>query len=597
MIQEKEFKSKINFKLWKKFISFINPYKYYMLGLIIVMLIVGAIDATFPFLTKYAIDRYVIPKYMQCFYKFIIIFSSIIVVQTLNVFLLIYFAGKIETHLAHDIRKAGFEKLQELSLSFYDTTQTGFLMARLMSDIRKVTSILAWGLTDFVWGFSSMLFIFFYLLVLNWKLGFFIILSIPFLFLISLYFQNKILKQYRKVRKLNSEITSMFNEGIIGAKTTKILATEDQHLNDLKEQTESMKKVSIKATVLSSIYTPIVMSIGSITTAFIIYFGGNWVYTGFISFGTLVAFINYSIQFFEPIREIARIIADLVSAQAAAERVLDLLNTKSDITENKSVNPDFSIKGEIVFKNVSFKYKNGDYVLQNFNLKVKKGEIIALVGETGSGKSTIVNLVSRFYEPTNGVIYIDGMDYRKIPLKKLRSSLGYVLQTPHLFSGTISENIRYGKLYATMHEIIVAAKLVNAHDFIINLENEYDTDVGEGGSKLSTGQRQLISLARAVIADPKIFILDEATSSVDAYTEHLIQDAIMKVLNGRTSFVIAHRLSTIRKADRILVIQNGKIIEDGSHNQLMRKRKHYYSLYMKQFVEEKGKQLLGEIGS
>ena len=594
MAQEKEYKSKINFRLWKKFISFIYPYRYHLLGLITVMLIVGAIDATFPYLTKYAIDNYVVPKSLQGFHKFIIIFLTIIGIQALNVFLLIFFAVKIETYLAHDIRKAGFEKLQELSLSFYDTTQTGFLMARLMSDIRKVTNVLAWGLTDIIWGFSTMIFIFIYLLILNWKLGLFIILAIPVLFLISLYFQNKILRQYRKVRKLNSEITGTFNEGIMGAKTTKILSVEEQHIEELKAQTEEMKRSSIKAAVLSSTYTPIVMSIGSITTASIIYFGGNWVYAGLISFGTLVAFINYSIQFFEPIREIARVIADLVSAQAAAERVLDLLDTKSDIKDEAKENVDIEIQGEIEFKNVFFKYKEGDYVLKNFNLKVKKGEVIALVGETGSGKSTIVNLVGRFYEPVKGVIYIDGIDYRNIPLKKLRSNLGYVLQTPHLFSGTVAENIRYGRLDATMDEIINAAKLVNAHDFIMNLENGYNTDVGEGGSKLSTGQRQLISLARAVIADPKIFILDEATSSVDAYTEHLIQDAIMKVLYGRTSFVIAHRLSTIRNAHRILVIKDRKILEEGNHENLMKKRDYYYNLYIKQFVEEKGKQLLEE---
>jgi len=594
MAQEKEYKSKINFRLWKKFISFIHPYRYHLLGLITVMLIVGAIDATFPYLTKYAIDNYVVPKSLQGFHKFIIIFLTIIGIQALNVFLLIFFAVKIETYLAHDIRKAGFEKLQELSLSFYDTTQTGFLMARLMSDIRKVTNVLAWGLTDIIWGFSTMIFIFIYLLILNWKLGLFIILAIPVLFLISLYFQNKILRQYRKVRKLNSEITGTFNEGIMGAKTTKILSVEEQHIEELKAQTEEMKRSSIKAAVLSSTYTPIVMSIGSITTASIIYFGGNWVYAGLISFGTLVAFINYSIQFFEPIREIARVIADLVSAQAAAERVLDLLDTKSDIKDEAKENVDIEIQGEIEFKNVFFKYKEGDYVLKNFNLKVKKGEVIALVGETGSGKSTIVNLVGRFYEPVKGVIYIDGIDYRNIPLKKLRSNLGYVLQTPHLFSGTVAENIRYGRLDATMDEIINAAKLVNAHDFIMNLENGYNTDVGEGGSKLSTGQRQLISLARAVIANPKIFILDEATSSVDAYTEHLIQDAIMKVLYGRTSFVIAHRLSTIRNAHRILVIKDGKILEEGNHENLMKKRDYYYNLYIKQFVEEKGKQLLEE---
>ncbi|MDO6354833.1 ABC transporter ATP-binding protein [Caloramator sp. CAR-1] len=584
-IKEKEYKNNFDLKLWKKYLSFLKPYKKEIFSLIMIMVFVGAIDATFPYLSKYAIDNFVIKGTYKGFYKFILFYSILIIFQTINVYLLIAIAGKVDMGLCHDIRKSAFEKLQTLSFSFFDNTQTGYLMSRLTSDVSKLGDTLAWGIVDMVWGVSIMTFILIYLLTLNIKLALFIILAIPVLFVISIYFQKRILKQYRIVRKLNSQITGSFNEAIMGAKTSKILSTENMHISEFRLETSEMKNAAIKAAILSSIYMPIVISLGSISTAVILVVGGKYTYMNLISFGTLAAFISYSIQFFEPVRELARVTAELISAQAAAERVIDLINTEPEIKDEGKLE-DFKIQGDIVFENVSFKYKEGERVLENFNLQVKKGQTIALVGETGSGKTTIVNLICRFYEPTEGRIFIDGVDYRDIPLKVLHSSLGYVLQTPHLFSGTVADNIRYGKLDATMDEIIEAAKLVNAHDFIMGLEKGYNTEVGEGGSKLSIGQRQLISLARAVISNPAIFILDEATSSVDAHTEHIIQDAIQRVLKGRTSFVIAHRLSTVRNADRILVIEGGKIIEDGNHETLLKKKGYYYTLYKNMLTEE-----------
>jgi ATP-binding cassette, subfamily B, bacterial len=602
--EEQDYSKKIDLSLWIKLLKYTVPYKKLMIALGFVMICVAGIDVIFPLMTKYAIDHFAVTHSLEGLKYFVMGYAVLILVQAVNIYLLIAIAGKVDMGICYDIRKHGFKRLQELSFSYYDKTAVGWLMARMTSDTSRLADTIAWGMVDFVWGITMMIGIACVMFVINWKLALLSLAVMPVIVLLSLYFQQKILNAYRRVRKTNSKITGAFNEGITGAKTTKTLVREEKNLEEFKVLTGEMYSSSLQAAIFSSIYLPLVLALGSIGTALALWYGGKGVLLQTLSYGTLVLFVQYTIQFFEPVRELARIFAELQSAQASAERILSMVETAPEITDSQEVIDKYGepfspkkeswphITGNISFKNVSFSYKDGERVLEDFSLEVKAGETIALVGETGSGKSTIVNLACRFYEPTEGQVMIDGVDYTQMPIAWLQSNLGYVLQTPHLFSGTVKDNIKYGKLDATEEEIINAAKLVNAHDFISKLENGYDSEVGEGGSRLSTGEKQLVSFARAILANPRIFVLDEATSSIDTETEHIIQEAIQIVLEGRTSFIIAHRLSTIRSADRILVIREGKITEQGDHKLLMKQKGYYYRLYTNQFMEEQELQIL-----
>ncbi|AGC68025.1 ABC transporter ATP-binding protein [Thermoclostridium stercorarium subsp. stercorarium DSM 8532] len=591
--QEEVFSKGVNIDLWKKLLKYAKPYTKELILLSFFMAMLAAFDAIIPLMQRYAIDNFIVVHSTSGAAVFFAVYVLVVVLQTIIIKVMISCAGYVETGICYDIRKDGFEHLQRLSFSYYDTTPVGWMMSRLTSDIWRLGNTLSWGLVDFAWGFCMMVITSIVMLVLEWKLALLTFTVIPLLFVVSIYFQKRILLNHRDIRKTNSLITAAFNEGIQGVKTTKTLVREEGNLEDFMKLTGEMNRKSISAATFAAIYMPIVTLLGSIAAGIVLWKGGNRLMAGTLSYGTLAAFISYAIQFFFPIRDMARIFTDLQSAQASAERIMSLLETKPDIVDDeeelarKGLNDRRNwpkIKGNIVFENVSFAYKNGEKVLENFNLTVKAGEKIALVGDTGAGKSTIVNLACRFYEPTEGRILIDGYDYTKMPMMWLHSNLGYVLQTPHLFSGTIKENILYGKPDATDEEIIRASKLVNLHDIVMKMEKGYDTPVGEGGSLLSTGEKQLVSFARAIIADPAIFVLDEATSSVDTETEHLIQGAIANILKNRTSFIIAHRLSTIRSCDRILVIRDGKIIEEGTHKELLARKGHYAKLYTSQFM-------------
>ena len=597
-LDEQEYSKEFDISLWKKLLKYTAPYKKDLIILFSFLVAVGAIDAVYPLFTKYAVDNFIVAQSLTNFIPFCAALTAIAVMQAINVRFMIKYAGKIEASVPHDLRMLAFKKLQELPLTYYDHTPTGWLMARMTSDIKRLGASVSWHLVDMVWATSIMIMMMILMFIVNWTLALIVLAALPVLILISLYFQSKILKKYRAVRKLNSHVTNAFSEGIMGAKTVKTMVREEECLGEFSGLTNEFRDFSVKSATLSSLYTPAIILMGSIATALVLWKGGVGEHLGSISLGTLLAFVSYTTQFFEPVKQFARVFNELLYSQASAERVFSLIETDADIIDSSAVVEKYGdmfyssrdkwpeFKGSICFDNVSFSYKDGDNVLEDFNLDVKEGETIAFVGETGSGKTTIVNLACRFYEPTKGSIRIDGTDYRERPLLWLYSNLGYVLQEPHLFSGTVKANIAYGRLDAKEEDIINAAKLVNADEFITKLEKGYDTEVGERGGRLSTGQKQLVSFARAILANPRMFVLDEATSSVDTETEQLIQEAIHKVLSGRTSFIIAHRLSTIRSADRILVIEKGRVVEEGTHKQLLHKKGYYYRLYTNQFMEE-----------
>lgn len=607
--EEKQYNTdSLDLGLWKRILSLLGSSKKHLIKLGIFMILMAVVDVTRPYLDKIAIDYFAAGNVKTN--EIIIYAVAYIILIILNGILVSSFTRQsayIESGFLYDIRDRLFEKVQKLSYSYFDKTPTGWIMARLSSDVGRLAEIFAWSLTDLVWGVAVMIAASVIMLKTNWKLALIVLAIVPLLALVSMWFQVRILKNYRSVRAINSKITGAFNEGITGAKTTKTLVLEDENLREFKQLTSEYRDKSNRAAYFSSAFMPIVIGLSSISLAFILWYGGNQVLLQSMEYGTLLMFTEYASQFFDPLKQIAGIIAELQMAQASAERVLSLLEEEVEITDSEEVIKKFGtvfdgikenypkLHGDVEFEHVNFSYIKEEPILEDFNLKVKAGQSIALVGETGSGKSTIINLLCRFYQPTSGRILIDGVDYKERSLGWLHSNIGYVLQTPTLFTGTIKDNIKYGKFDATDEEIVAAAKMVGADSFIEKLDNGYDSDVGEQGSKLSTGEKQLISFARAIVADPALFILDEATSSVDTETEKKIQKAIDVILSQRTSFIVAHRLSTIINADKILVIDKGKIVESGKHDELMAKKGYYYRLYINQFNKDMQNQLLGNI--
>ncbi len=597
--EEKEYTRDLDLSIWKRILPFCRPYRLFFAGMLIFNGLAAAIDVILPLFQRTAVARFIEGNTLKGLGPFLLLYFAVILAQAFTVIVFGRCSMKVEMYVGRDMRRDLFRHLQTLSLSFYSTTPVGWILSRIMSDTQRIAGMLAWNLTDILWAVCYVLGAFAAMLALNWRLALPVITIVPVLALLTWYFQNRILRWNRKVRKLNSQITGAFNEGITGAKTIKTLVTEDSSTAAFTDTTEKMRRAGIRAARLSAVYIPLVLFFSTAAAAIVLLRGGQMTLAGALDLATLSAFISYAVSIFEPVQETASNIAEFISVQASIERVTGLLDEEPMIRDTPEVTEKYGdvfsprrenwppVRGEIEFRDVSFRYPDGGgEVLSHFSLHIPAGTTVALVGETGAGKSTLVNLACRFYEPTSGAVLIDGVDCRERSQLWLHASIGYVLQNPHLFSGTIRENIRYGRLDATDEEVEAAARAVSADTFIRRLPGGWDSEAGESGDRLSTGEKQLISFARAVLADPRIFVLDEATSSIDTQTEELIQNAVDRLLKGRTSFLIAHRLSTIRRADIILVIKDGRIVEQGTHRELLQKHGSYHALYSRQFAEE-----------
>ena len=603
--EEKEYAQSFDWRVWRGLMPFLRPYRKTIALVVVFNLLCALIDILLPLFQRYAIDHFIEEGTTEGMFGFGAAYFAAILLQALFVILFTRGSMRIEMYFGRDLKRACFVHLQTLSFSYYNVTPVGYIHSRVMSDTNRIATMTAWNLFDMLWSLAYVLGVFVAMLLLNVQLALLIILVVPAIAALTWYFQNRILHWNRKVRKLNSKITGAFNEGITGAKTSKTLVIEEQNHRQFRELTEEMRASSVRAARLSAVYIPLVLFVSSAATAVVLARGGFLVGRDLLLLGTLSAFTSYAVGIFEPIQQFARNLADFISMQASMERVTGLLHEVPQVVDAPQVVEKYgdtfhpkrenweTIRGEITFEDVSFRYPDGDEdVLSHFSLHIPAGATVAIVGETGAGKSTLVNLACRFFEPAEGRILIDGVDYRERSQLWLHSSIGYVLQSPHLFSGTVMENIRYGRLEASEQEVRRAAEAVSADTVVNKLEQGYDTPVGEGGDRLSTGEKQLISFARAVLADPRIFVLDEATSSIDTETEQLIQNAIARLLEGRTSFLIAHRLSTIRHADVILVVKDGRIVEQGRHEELLRRQGYYHTLYSRQFAEEAALRLL-----
>ena len=587
--EEEEFTTQFNGKTIKRIALQARPYWRWMLGFVLLIGFVSLQDSVFTYLSKLIIDQGIIPRNVERMTQLFTIYGGMIVLQVAAIFGFIYVAGTLGQRVQYDLRNLMFHHLQALSLSYYSKTPVGWIMSRVTSDASRIADLTTWGLIDLTWTVMNITTSLIFMFILNWHLALMMLLIIPALVVVATIFKKKILLEFRRARKLNSKLTGVYNENITGVRVVKALTREEKNLSEFDDMASELYRAAYRAAWLSALFLPTVQVVSALALGAIVWYGGWQIEIGGMSIGSLQAFVSYVTFMLFPIMELARVYAEMQNSVASAERVFSLIDAKPEIVDRPDAFDPGTIGGDIEFDHVDFYYEADKPVLTDFNLRIKHGETIALVGPTGGGKSTIVNLLCRFYEPKNGMVRIGGTDYTCFTLESIQSRIGVVLQTPHLFSGTIRENIRYGRLNATDDEIEEAAKLAHAHEFITQMEKGYDQEVGESGNLLSTGQKQLISLARAVLAQPEIFVMDEATSSVDTLTEALIQQGMETLMKGCTSFIIAHRLSTIKKANRILVIENGRITEMGTHAELIRAKGHYYSLYTKQFRHEEGR--------
>jgi ATP-binding cassette subfamily B protein len=580
--QEEEFSTQFNGKTIKRILAQTKSYKVWVVGFVVCIVLVSFLDSYFTFLSKRIIDDGILMGDINALKNIVTVYGLLILVQSIAVFGFIYLAGVLGERVHYDLRKKLFDNLQILSLSYFSRTPIGWIMSRVTSDTERVSELVTWGLLDVTWALANITTAAFFMFRINIGLAAIVLTIIPVIVWVAIQFRKKILKEYRISRKINSKITGAYNENISGVRIVKALGREKENLDEFSKLTGEMYTASYRAAWLSALFLPSVQIISAFALGIVAWYGGWQTQIGGMTIGGIQAFISYITFMMWPIQDIARVYAEMQQSIASGERIFSLIDSVPDVLDSPNSFNVETLRGDIVFENVDFRYDDNEEVLKDFNLTIQQGETIALVGPTGSGKSTIVNLLCRFFEPNSGRILIDGYDYTHFSLYSYQSKIGIVLQSPHLFSGSIYDNIKYGRLDASDREIKEAAQLAGANEFIMALGNQYNTDVGESGNQLSTGQKQLISIARAILSNPEIFIMDEATSSVDTITESLIQRGMENIMKNRTSIVIAHRLSTIKKADRIIFIQDGEIKELGTHEELLENKNHYYRLYSRQ---------------
>ena len=594
-------KKKASFSLapWKQLLPIVLRYRRPLVVIIVTNMLLAIIDLLYPLLQSRAVDRFIVAGTLEGFGGYL---GQYVALMTVEIVLLVaYFKScmKVEMCAGRDLKEACFVNLQKLSLDYYNVTSAGHSLSRVMSDTAKIAEATAWTFPNILWALAYIPGVYTVLLMLDARLALTMIVLAPLVAGFTVYFQRRLIALNREVRAQHSRITSGYNEGIMGAKTSKTLALEDRLCREFEEVTAKSARASIAHGRMRAIYVPLIVLCGTLAASATLGLGGNLVLGGRLSLGVLSAFMTYALSLFQLFRQTATFISGMVSLQANVERVADLISRQPTVVDRPEVLEKYGdcfapkkenwepMRGEVDFDDVSFHYtEGGEEVLSHVSVHVPAGGTVALVGETGAGKSTMVNLVCRFFEPTGGRVLIDGRDVQERSQLWLHSHIGYVLQEPHLFSGTIRENIRYGRPEATDAEVEEAARAVNADKIAAKLPKGYDTDVGECGDKLSTGEKQLISFARAIIARPAIFVLDEATSSVDTATEQLVQQATKTLMEHTTSFVIAHRLSTIRQADMILVVEHGEIVERGTHEELLARGGAYYELYTTQLSKQ-----------
>ena len=584
---------------WKQLLPIVMRYKWPLAVIIVTNVLLAIIDLLYPLLQSRAVDRFIVAGTLEGFGGYLGQYVALMAVEI--VLLVAYFKScmTVEMCAGRDLKEACFVNLQRLSLDYYNVTSAGHSLSRVMSDTAKIAEATAWTFPNILWALAYIPGVYTVLLMLDARLALTMIVLAPLVVGFTVYFQRRLIALNREVRAQHSRITSGYNEGIMGAKTSKTLALEDRLCREFEEITAKSARAGIAHGRMRAIYVPLIVLCGTLAASATLGLGGNLVLGGRLSLGVLSAFMTYALSLFQLFRQTATFISGMVSLQANVERVADLMTRQPTVVDRPEVLQKYGdcfapkrenwedMRGEVEFDDVSFHYtEGGEEVLSHVSVHVPAGGTVALVGETGAGKSTMVNLVCRFFEPTGGRVLIDGRDVQERSQLWLHSHIGYVLQEPHLFSGTIRENIRYGRPEATDAEVEEAARAVNADKIAAKLPKGYDTDVGECGDKLSTGEKQLISFARAIIARPAIFVLDEATSSVDTATEQLIQQATKTLMEHTTSFVIAHRLSTIRQADMILVIEHGEIVERGTHEELLARGGAYHELYTTQLSKQ-----------